>query len=93
MKKLQPRYAKKNADADRLIAIIVALAMNHGNQVMAQFSNITFHLLETTYEQYLCMASLFTSHDCIIDTIEVLPIFRTIPLIRNRFMVPLSGRL
>ncbi len=35
MKPLQPRYAKKNADADSLMAVIVAQAMNHGNHVMA----------------------------------------------------------
>ena len=32
---LQPRYAKKVADADSLMAVIIAQAMNHGNQVMA----------------------------------------------------------
>ena len=33
---LQPRYAKKVADADSLMAVIIAQAMNHGNQVMAR---------------------------------------------------------
>lgn len=31
---LQPRYAKKVADADSLMAVIIAQAMNHGNLVM-----------------------------------------------------------
>ncbi len=39
MKPLQSRYAKKNADADSLMAAIVALAMNHGNHVMARTSD------------------------------------------------------
>ena len=75
MKPLQPRYAKKNADADSLIAVIVAQAMNHGNHVMARTSDIPFHVLETMYEQYLRLASLVTANDCITDAIEALPIF------------------
>lgn len=58
MKPLQPRYAKKEADADSLMAVIVAQAMNHGNHVMARTSDIPFHMLETTYEQYLRLAPM-----------------------------------
>ncbi|EMB7766947.1 Tn3 family transposase [Pseudomonas aeruginosa] len=50
---LQPRYAKKVADADSLMAVIIAQAMNHGNQVMARTSDIPYHVLESTYQQYL----------------------------------------
>lgn len=75
MKPLQPRYAKKEADADGLMAVIVAQAMNHGNHVMARTSDIPFHILETTYEQYLRLASLLTANDCITDAIEALPVF------------------
>lgn len=32
-------------------------------------------MLETTYEQYLCLASLVTANDCITDAIEALPVF------------------
>ena len=53
---LQPRYAKKVADADSLMAVIIAQAMNHGNQVMARTSDIPYHVLETTYQQYLRQA-------------------------------------
>lgn len=75
MKPLQPRYAKKEADADSLMAVIVAQAMNHGNHVMARTSDIPFHVLETTYEQYLRLASLLTANDSITDAIEALPVF------------------
>lgn len=75
MKPLQPRYAKKYADADSLMAVIVAQAMNHGHHVMARTSDIPFHVLETTYEQYLRLASLLTANDCITDTLKELPIF------------------
>ena len=69
MKPLQPRYAKKNADADSLMAVIVAQTMNHGNHVMARTSDIPFHVLETTYEQYLRLASLVMANDCITNAI------------------------
>jgi hypothetical protein len=55
---LQPRYAKKVADSDSLMAVIIAQAMNHGNKVMARTSDIPYHMLETTYQQYLRQASL-----------------------------------
>lgn len=72
---LQPRYAKKVADADSLMAVIIAQAMNHGNQVMARTSDIPYHVLETTYQQYLRQASLHAANDCISNAIAALPIF------------------
>ena len=72
---LQPRYAKKVADADSLMAVIIAQAMNHGNQVMARTSDIPYHVLETTYQQYLRQASLQAANDRISNAIAALPIF------------------
>jgi TnpA family transposase len=72
---LQPRYAKKVADADSLMAVIIAQAMNHGNQVMARTSDIPYHVLETTYQQYLRQASLQAANDRISNAIATLPIF------------------
>ena len=72
---LQPRYAKKVADADSLMAVIIAQAMNHGNQVMARTSDIPYHVLETTYQQYLRQASLQAANDRISNAIASLPIF------------------
>ncbi|CAE6858054.1 Tn3 family transposase ISPsy30 [Paraburkholderia nemoris] len=72
---LQPRYANKVADADSLMAVIIAQAMNHGNQVMARTSDIPYHVLETTYQQYLRQASLHAANDCISNAIATLPIF------------------
>ena len=40
---LQPRYAKKIADEDSLMAVIMAQAMNHGNLSMAETSDIPYH--------------------------------------------------
>ena len=72
---LQPRYAKKVADADSLMAVIIAQAMNHGNQVMARTSDIQYHVLESTYQQYLRHATLHAANDGISNAIAALPIF------------------
>jgi len=72
---LQPRYAKKVADADSLMAVIIAQAMNHGNQVMARTSDILYHVLQATYQQYLRQASLKAASDRISNATAVLPIF------------------
>jgi TnpA family transposase len=72
---LQPRYAKKVADADSLMAVIIAQAMNHGNVVMARTSDIPYHVLEATYQQYLRQASLHAAIDRISNAIKALPIF------------------
>ena len=72
---LQPRYVKQIADADSVMAVIIAQAMNHGNFVMAKTSDIAYHLLETTYQQYLRQASLQAANDRISNGIAALPIF------------------
>jgi hypothetical protein len=63
------------ADADSLMAVIIAQAMNHGNQVMARTSDIPYHVLERTYQQHLRQASLHAANDCISNAIAALPIF------------------
>jgi len=72
---LQPRYAKQVAHAESLTAVIIAQAMNHGNLVMARTSDIPYHVLEATYQQYLRLASLQAANDRISNGIAALPIF------------------
>jgi TnpA family transposase len=72
---LQPRYAKQVADADSLMAAIIAQAMNHGNLVIAKTSDIPYHVVEETSQQYLRQASLQAANDQISDAIADLPIF------------------
>ena len=72
---LQPRYVKQAANVDSVMAVIIAQAMNHGNLVMAKTSDIAYHLLETTYQQYLRQASLQAANDRISNGIAALPIF------------------
>lgn len=75
MTPLQPRYAKQVADQNSLMAVIIAQAMNHGNLTMAQTSDIPYHVLETTYQQYLRLATLQAANDRISNAIAHLPIF------------------
>lgn len=72
---LQPRYAKKIADDDSLMAVIIAQAMNHGNLSMAETCDIPYHVLETTHQQYLRMATLKAANDRISNFIAGLSIF------------------
>lgn len=72
---LQPRYAKQVANTDSLMAVIIAQAMNHGNLVMSRTSDLPYHVLEATYQQYLRQASLQAANDRISNAIAGLPIF------------------
>ena len=75
MTPLQPRYAKKVADADSLMAVIIAQAMNHGNFKMAETCDIPYHVLEATHQQHLRPATLIDANDQISNFIASLPIF------------------
>jgi Tn3 transposase DDE domain len=78
---LQPRYAKKIADEDSLMAVIIAQAMNHGNLNMAETSDISYHVLEATHQEYLRLVTLQTANDLISNAIAQLSIFPITPLI------------
>ena len=75
MTPLQPRYAKKIADEDSLMAVIFAQAMNHGNFGMAETCDIPYHVLEATHQQYLRPATLIDANNQISNFIASLPIF------------------
>jgi TnpA family transposase len=75
MTPLQPRYAKKIADEDSLMAVIIAQAMNHGNFSMAETCDIPYHVLEGTHQQHLRPATLIDANDRISNFIASLPIF------------------
>ena len=72
---LQPRYAKKIADEDSLMAVIIAQAMNHGNLNMAETSDIPYHVLEATHQQYLRLSTLQAANDLISNAVARLSIF------------------
>lgn len=75
MTPLQPRYAKKVANETSLMAVIIAQAMNHGNLSMAETSDIPYHVLDATHQQYLRLATLKAANDRISNFIAQLPIF------------------
>jgi TnpA family transposase len=75
LKPLQPRYAKRIADEDSLLAVIAAQAMNHGNLAMSRTSDIPYHALEAMYQQYLRLQTLQAANDRISNAIADLPIF------------------
>ncbi|WP_429464211.1 Tn3 family transposase [Paraburkholderia sp. JPY465] len=75
MTPLQPRYAKKIADADSLMAVIIAQATNLGNLAMSQTCDIPYHVFDETYRQYCRLATLRAANDRIANFIAQLPIF------------------
>ena len=72
---LQPRYAKKAADEDSLMAVIMAQAMNLGNHIMSETSDIPYHSLEAAHQQYLRLSTLKNANDRIGNFIAGLAIF------------------
>lgn len=75
MTPLQPRYAKKIADEDSLMAVLIAQAMNHGNFKMAETCDIPYHVLDATHQQHLRPATLIEANNKISNFIATLPIF------------------
>lgn len=75
MTPLQPRYAKKIADDDSLMAVILARAMGHGNLRMAETCDIPYHVLEETDRQYIRLAVLRDSCTKISNFIAGLSVF------------------
>jgi TnpA family transposase len=72
---LQPRYVKQGVEANNLLAVITAMAMNHGIRVMARTSDISHRVLENAHRQYLRLSTLQAANDCISNAIAQLPIF------------------
>lgn len=72
---LQPRYVKHGAETNSLMAVITAMAMNHGIRVMARTSDLSHRVLENAHRQYLRLATLQAANDCISNAIAKLSIF------------------
>ncbi|MDO8261046.1 MAG: Tn3 family transposase, partial [Candidatus Magasanikbacteria bacterium] len=72
---LQPRCKKQKIDEDNIIAVLISQATNVGNYKMAQTSDISYRTLETTYQQYMRLATLRKANDTIANAISRLPIF------------------
>jgi hypothetical protein len=72
--------------------VIAAQAMNHGNLSMSRTSDIPYHVLDATYEQYLRQQTLQAANDRISNAIAGLPIFPTTRSTWRRCTVPWTVR-
>jgi len=72
---LQQRYIKQTIDEDALLAVIITQAMNHSRGKMSEISDISAHILDRVYGQYLRATSLCEANDFISNAIAELPIF------------------
>lgn len=72
---LQSRYAKKIPNDNELFAVIMAQAMNHGLNAMADISNISYHTLQYNYKQYFRASTLQKANSIISAAISKLPIY------------------
>lgn len=60
---VQPRYAKRPAKEDCLIATILAQAMNNGNLNMSDISNIPYTALQDTLQSRIRLSTLKAAND------------------------------
>jgi TnpA family transposase len=72
---LQPRYNKQKIDEDNLIAVMIAQATGIGNHKMAQTSDCTYNVLESTYKMYLRLSTLKRVNEIVANHIASLSIF------------------
>ena len=71
----QPLYIKQKVDFNNLIAVMISQATNIGNHKMAQTSDCIYHILESTYKQYMRLATLKKANEIIANNITRLSIF------------------
>ncbi len=72
---LQPLYIKQKVDFNNLIAVMISQATNIGNHKMAQTSDCVYHILESTYKQYMRLVTLKKANAIIANHITNLSIF------------------
>jgi TnpA family transposase len=70
------RYVKGTADDERLLACLVALGTNHGLSKMAEMSDMKFHELNTTANNFIRLETLKSANDQITNSMANLPIFK-----------------
>ena len=70
------RYAKQDADDHTLIACLIAWASNMGLGRMGENSDIGYHALSTTSDNFIRLETLKGANDRVSNAIAALPIFR-----------------
>lgn len=73
---LLDRYAKQDSDDQALIACLIAWGTNMGLGRMGETSDISYHMLATTSDNFLRLETLRKVNDLISNAIAELPIFR-----------------
>ena len=74
------RYAGRRADDRTLIAVILAWGTNMGLGRMAETSDISYHALAATSDNFLRLETLQKANDVVVNGIAQLPIFQSYQL-------------
>lgn len=69
------RYTKQSADVRQICACLIAWGTNMGLRRMASISDIDFHTLSTTSDNFIRLETLRQANDLISNAIAELPIF------------------
>lgn len=72
---LLPRNVRKKSDPQYLLASIMALATNHGLKRMAEISDLNYHELVGTTNNYLRVETLREANDQIVNATAQLPMY------------------
>lgn len=70
-----PRNIRKNSDPQYLLASILALATNHGLKRMAEISDLNYHELVSTTNNYLRVETLRAANDQVVNATAQLPMY------------------
>ena len=70
-----PRNVRKKSDPQYLLASILALATNHGLKRMAEISDLNYHELVSTTNNYLRVETLRTANDRVVNATAQLPMY------------------
>lgn len=73
---LLPRNIRKKSDPQYLLASILALATHHGLKRMAEISDLNYHELVGTTNNYLRAETLRTANDRVVNAIAQLPMYQ-----------------
>lgn len=82
---LQPHYSKHTLNEGELFACLMAQAMNYGLYKMRNISDIGYHTLYTTKNQYIRLATLKAANDRVSNTIASLDIFPQYAFAENQY--------
>lgn len=83
---------RKAADVATLTAVILLEAFGFSVEQMAEISDISYHILRSTREDFFNVATLCESNDLAANYIHSLPIFKSWDLIDNQTLADADGQ-